>query len=199
MPPPQPADLQGFISALCTVDTSKRLSSKDGVSEVQSHPYFEGFDWTALEEGLMAPPIIPNPNDINAPSSKEIEAFKAPEGEWAGPPIWRRAELCEPCTCSHAIASAASGGHAIASGGCVIASAASGAVRLRAMRGLGAETTRHNDRWRARSDLTAHPRCLTRIGRCLTRIDRCLTRIDRCLTRIGRCLARLGATGAPQV
>ena len=72
----EPADVQKVISSLCTIDITKRLGCNGGVSELKKDPYFSTFDWAALEEGDSAPPIVPNPNDINAPSKKDIEGFK---------------------------------------------------------------------------------------------------------------------------
>jgi len=75
----EPADLQEVVSALLTIDTSKRLGCNGGVAELKKHKYFAGFDWAALEAGEMEAIYKPNPNDINAPSKKDIEAFKAPK------------------------------------------------------------------------------------------------------------------------
>jgi len=70
------ADLQKFISDLCTIDMGTRLGSKEGVSEIKAHPYMKDFAWAQLIEGQMDAELKPNPNDINAPSKKDIEGFK---------------------------------------------------------------------------------------------------------------------------
>lgn len=50
-----------------------------GVTSLKAHPFYEGFDWAALEQGKFEAPFKPNVNDINAPSSSDIDAFKAPK------------------------------------------------------------------------------------------------------------------------
>jgi len=76
----EPAELQQVIRALCERDTSRRLH---GVEQLMAHEYFQGFDWERLEQGRMEAPVLPSLNEINAPSAKEIEEFKVPEGvEW---------------------------------------------------------------------------------------------------------------------
>ena len=75
----EPEDLQQIISALCTIDITKRLGCTSGVDELKAHPYFAGFNWDQLEAGEMDAPIKPNVNDINAPSKGDIDAFKPPK------------------------------------------------------------------------------------------------------------------------
>ena len=75
----EPQDMQEICSALCTVDITKRLGGTKGVEDLKAHPYFAGFNWAQLEAGEMEAPIVPNVNDINAPSAKDIEAFKPPK------------------------------------------------------------------------------------------------------------------------
>ena len=75
----EPAPLQSLVSALCTVTPTARLGA-GGLDEVKKHPYFAGFDWAALEAGTMAPKLVPDPNEINAPSRDEMRVLKAPEG-----------------------------------------------------------------------------------------------------------------------
>jgi len=67
---------QKIVSALCTIDQTKRLGCNGGLSELKGHEFFAGFDWVALEDETMVAEIQPNPNDINAPSKKDIEGFK---------------------------------------------------------------------------------------------------------------------------
>lgn len=79
----EPQDLQEFISALCTVDMTKRLGATGGVKDIKAHPYMASVDWVRLEAGEIDAEIKPNPNDINAPSRSEVEAFKKPKDvEW---------------------------------------------------------------------------------------------------------------------
>ena len=60
-----------------------RLGCSTGLGELKAHPYFAGFNWSLLEMGEMDAAIKPNVNDINAPSAKEIDAFKPPKDvEW---------------------------------------------------------------------------------------------------------------------
>jgi serine/threonine kinase 32 len=68
--------LQGIVKSLCVVDKDARLK---GVDALKAHPYFSGFNWAGVENGTYDPEIKPNPNDINAPSKNEIEAFKKPK------------------------------------------------------------------------------------------------------------------------
>jgi len=75
----EPEDLQALISALCTIDQTKRLGCTKGVEDLKAHAYFKGFEWSKLEAGAMEVPIKPNPNDINAPSKKDIDEFKPPK------------------------------------------------------------------------------------------------------------------------
>ncbi|SJX61203.1 probable cAMP-dependent protein kinase catalytic subunit [Sporisorium reilianum f. sp. reilianum] len=49
-----------LISGLLNADRSRRLGNlRGGASDVKSHPWFHGVDWTALQEGRIAPPIVP--------------------------------------------------------------------------------------------------------------------------------------------
>lgn len=78
------AEIQQFVSALCTVDIDKRLGCKDGLNDLKGAPFFAGFDWAALEAGTIDAEVKPNVNDINAPSKSDIDAFKKPKGaEWS--------------------------------------------------------------------------------------------------------------------
>ena len=53
------------------------------MAEFQAHPYFATFEWDQLVSGTMKAPVAVNAEEINAPSAKDIEAFKPPEGvEW---------------------------------------------------------------------------------------------------------------------
>jgi len=72
----EPAELQKFITDLCTVDMGARCKGVDGL---KAHPYFAGYDWASLEQGKMEAPFAPNVNDINAPDAKEIAGFVAPK------------------------------------------------------------------------------------------------------------------------
>jgi hypothetical protein len=68
-----------LINALLTVDTTRRLGCARGVVELRAHPFFGEFDFARLEAGAMDAPILPNVNDINAPSKKEIDGFVQPD------------------------------------------------------------------------------------------------------------------------
>jgi len=72
----EPDELKKIISDLCMVDQKGRTK---GVDALKAHPFYSGFDWAALEQGKYDAPFKPNVNDINAPSSSEIDAFKAPK------------------------------------------------------------------------------------------------------------------------
>jgi len=68
--------VQKLITDLCTVDMTKRLGCTKGLEDLKGHPFFSGFDWAKMMEGELEAEIKPNPNDINAPSKKDIEGFK---------------------------------------------------------------------------------------------------------------------------
>jgi len=72
----EPPEVQGLINALCTVDQGKRLGCNGGLDELKKHDYFSGFDWVKMMDGELEAEIKPNPNDINAPSKKDIEGFR---------------------------------------------------------------------------------------------------------------------------
>lgn len=79
----EPDDLQAVIKAFCTIDMKQRLGCNGGLEEVKKHPYFNGFDWAALEAGTLPAPVLPNVNDINAPDKSEIAKFVKPKDvEW---------------------------------------------------------------------------------------------------------------------
>jgi len=79
----EPAPLQSLITSLCTVDTSARLK---GLDNIKKHEYFSGFNWVGLEDGTFKPKLVPDPNEINAPSRDEVAGFKAPDGVTWDPP-----------------------------------------------------------------------------------------------------------------
>ncbi|KAI9762014.1 MAG: v-type proton ATPase 16 kDa proteolipid subunit 2 [Chaenotheca gracillima] len=55
-----PSDAQDLITALCTVNRSKRLGNiSGGASRVKSHHFFKGIDWEALYNRQGKGPIIP--------------------------------------------------------------------------------------------------------------------------------------------
>ncbi|KAF2834575.1 serine/threonine-protein kinase YPK2/YKR2 [Patellaria atrata CBS 101060] len=52
---------RSLISALCTVDVSKRLGNiKGGASAVKSHPWFKDIDWDELYYRRVPGPIVPH-------------------------------------------------------------------------------------------------------------------------------------------
>ncbi|KAF2431022.1 hypothetical protein EJ08DRAFT_649326 [Tothia fuscella] len=54
-------DARSLISALCTVDTSKRLGNmKGGASTVKAHPWFRGINWDDLYHRRTHGPIVPH-------------------------------------------------------------------------------------------------------------------------------------------
>jgi G protein-coupled receptor kinase len=75
----EPPELQSLITALCTVDPKARLGA-NGLDEIKKHEYFNGFDWAALEAGTNKVGLVPDPNEINAPTRDEVAGFKAPDG-----------------------------------------------------------------------------------------------------------------------
>lgn len=76
----EPPDLQKVISALCTIDMSARLGCTKGLEDFKAHPYWAGFDWAGLNVGKVPPYLlVPNPNDINAPSKNDVAGFKKPK------------------------------------------------------------------------------------------------------------------------
>jgi len=74
-------ELRSLITELCVKSKSERLGCKGGgIDELKQHAFFSGFDWAALAAGEMEAEFVPDPNDINAPSAKDVETFKAPPG-----------------------------------------------------------------------------------------------------------------------
>jgi cGMP-dependent protein kinase len=70
-----PQSCEDFIKALCHGNPSERLPMrKGGTKNIKSHPWFEGFDWTAMEEVKMTPPYLPK-----VKSTKDIGNFSASE------------------------------------------------------------------------------------------------------------------------
>ena len=56
------AALKSLVLGLLTVDPSERLGvAGDGIAALKAHEYFNGFDWEALEKGLLPAPITPQP------------------------------------------------------------------------------------------------------------------------------------------
>lgn len=55
---PHSDEVRDLISKLLTVDPRKRLGAF-GAQEIKSHAWFDGFDWTALEEGNMKGHFFP--------------------------------------------------------------------------------------------------------------------------------------------
>ena len=55
MPFPEafPAVARNLVELLTTTDPIARL----GAEETRAHPYFDGFDFAALEQGLIPPPV----------------------------------------------------------------------------------------------------------------------------------------------
>jgi serine/threonine protein kinase len=69
-------DLVGVISGLCRKKPQERMTMRDtGVSPLQKHPWFNGFDWDAMENRTMVAPFIPNVRsveEIKANAPKEL-------------------------------------------------------------------------------------------------------------------------------
>jgi len=78
----EPAVLRALIEALCAKDRKGRLGCGGaGLEEIKKRSaYFAGFDWVSLEAGTMKAELIPDPNDINAPSAKDFAEFTSPKG-----------------------------------------------------------------------------------------------------------------------
>jgi len=65
------------------IDLAKKLLAKDpkerlgknGVSDIRSHKFFDGFDWDAVADGSMVPPYVPEA-DVNAADQDSIGKFK---------------------------------------------------------------------------------------------------------------------------
>jgi len=49
-----------LVRALCQTDPSERICMrKGGIKLFEMHPWYSGFDWTALDNKTMKPPCIP--------------------------------------------------------------------------------------------------------------------------------------------
>ena len=66
---------RGLISSFLRADENTRLGmGPGGFGDIKAHPFFEGFDWMALAEGHLSPPLTPDvahPSAMQASSSKE--------------------------------------------------------------------------------------------------------------------------------
>ena len=63
---------QSLISGLLNRDPKKRLGSKSA-SDVKAHPFFEGIDWTALDEREVTPPFNPCQQRDDTACTKNFE------------------------------------------------------------------------------------------------------------------------------
>lgn len=62
---------ENIIRSLCTLEPENRLGYKgDGVSELQSHPWFSVVDWIGIKERTVDPPYIPQES---APKESKTE------------------------------------------------------------------------------------------------------------------------------
>eukprot|EP01083_Nonionella_stella_P174398 604418_1 len=55
--------LQHFVLGLLEKDSSERLGATHGVSDLESHPWFEGLDWDKMRQQKLTPPYVPNITD----------------------------------------------------------------------------------------------------------------------------------------
>ncbi|XP_045476207.1 cGMP-dependent protein kinase, isozyme 2 forms cD4/T1/T3A/T3B isoform X2 [Harmonia axyridis] len=54
-----------LIKKLCRDNPAERLGyQKGGISEIQKHKWFDGFNWEGLTERTLTPPILPNVNSV---------------------------------------------------------------------------------------------------------------------------------------
>lgn len=77
---------KSFIGALCKKKPSTRLGvCAGGLSKVKNHPFFDKFDWEALEAQTMPAPLVPtvtdstdasNFDDYPDPTNGALEAFE---------------------------------------------------------------------------------------------------------------------------
>lgn len=65
MPRLLPTQLLRFVVSYAQPDLEKRLGcGARGAQDIKDHPYFEDFDWAALEAGTLRPPFAcPAPAD----------------------------------------------------------------------------------------------------------------------------------------
>ncbi|KAI5622075.1 cGMP-dependent protein kinase 1-like isoform X1 [Silurus asotus] len=47
-----------FIKQLCRENPTERLGQRNGVTDIQGHKWFKGFDWDAVRKGTHPPPIV---------------------------------------------------------------------------------------------------------------------------------------------
>ena len=68
IPPHVSSTCGDLLKAIMIPNPTKRLGmGKDGMKEIKDHPWFDGFDWKALEEQTMKAPYIPKvskPDDM---------------------------------------------------------------------------------------------------------------------------------------
>ena len=54
-------ETKDFVSSLLVRDSERRLGGGGrGAEEVRSHPWLKSLDWTQVEAGSLAPPILPD-------------------------------------------------------------------------------------------------------------------------------------------
>ncbi|XP_044760116.1 cGMP-dependent protein kinase, isozyme 2 forms cD4/T1/T3A/T3B isoform X2 [Coccinella septempunctata] len=80
-----------LIKKLCRDNPAERLGyQKGGISEIQKHKWFDGFNWEGLTERTLTPPILPNvnsvvdtsnfdeyPQDVDAPPPDDVSGWDA--------------------------------------------------------------------------------------------------------------------------
>merc|ERR1712146_311184 len=65
-----------LISGLLQKSPTDRLTSKmGGLANVKQHTFYEEFDWEALEQKSMEPPIIPEPVSWDAMIQRDLSRF----------------------------------------------------------------------------------------------------------------------------
>lgn len=65
---------KSLVAGLLERDVTKRLGlMKGGIDDIKSHAFFEGVDWTAVNNRRMPPPYVPGPITPLSPAQRQVK------------------------------------------------------------------------------------------------------------------------------
>ncbi|XP_072300820.1 rhodopsin kinase GRK1-like [Eucyclogobius newberryi] len=74
-------DAKGLCGGLLAKEASNRMGFKNGsCDELRAHPFFKNINWRKLNEGILAPPFVPDPKVVYAKSLDDVGAFSSVKG-----------------------------------------------------------------------------------------------------------------------
>ncbi|KAM4609226.1 rhodopsin kinase GRK1-like [Polymixia lowei] len=72
---------KSLCEALLAKDVDKRMGFKNECcDEIRAHPFFNDINWRKLNEGILAPPFVPDPKVVYAKSLDDVGAFSSVKG-----------------------------------------------------------------------------------------------------------------------